>query len=40
LEFVGHHEASGWKLAEKLTPVAYVLWSIWLVVAGVALLAS
>jgi hypothetical protein len=40
LEFVGPHEASGWKLAETLTPVAYLLWSIWLVVAGVALLAS
>lgn len=39
LEFVGPHEASGWKLAERLTPVAYVLWSIWLVVVGVALIA-
>ena len=39
LEFVGRHEPGGWKLAEKLTPLAYVLWSIWLVVAGVALIA-
>ncbi len=39
LEFVGRHEPAGWKLAEKLTPIAYVLWSIWLVVAGVALIA-
>jgi hypothetical protein len=37
LEFVGRHEPTGWKLAEKLTPIAYVLWSIWLVIAGVAL---
>jgi hypothetical protein len=39
LEFVGRHEPTGWKLAEKLTPIAYVLWSIWLVIAGVALIA-
>ena len=39
LEFVGRHEPTGWNLAEKLTPVAYVLWSIWLVIAGVALIA-
>ena len=39
LEFVGRHEPAGWNLAEKLTPVAYVLWSIWLVIAGVALIA-
>ena len=38
-EFVGRHERDGWKLAEALTPIAYVLWSIWLVVAGVALIA-
>jgi hypothetical protein len=39
LEFVGRREASGWKLAETLTPIAYVLWSIWLIVAGVSLVA-
>jgi hypothetical protein len=39
LEFVGRREEAGWKLAEKLTPLAYVLWSIWLVIAGVALIA-
>jgi hypothetical protein len=39
LEFVGRRERDGWKLAETLTPIAYVLWSIWLVVAGVALIA-
>ena len=26
------------KLAETLTPIAYVLWSVWLVVAGVVLI--
>ena len=38
LEFVGRHEATGWKLAERLTPPAYVAWSLWLVAVGVALL--
>jgi hypothetical protein len=38
LEFVGSHEQSGWKLAERLTPITYVAWSLWLVVTGVALL--
>jgi hypothetical protein len=37
LEFVGPHEETGWKLAEKLTPIAYVVWSIWLFATGVAL---
>ena len=36
LEFVGGREA-GWKLAERITPVAYVAWSVWLVAVGVAL---
>ncbi|HKP90243.1 MAG TPA: DUF4386 domain-containing protein [Thermoleophilaceae bacterium] len=38
LEFVGRFEPAGWKLAEKLTPIAYVVWSLWLVATGVALL--
>jgi hypothetical protein len=38
LEFVGGHEPAGWKLAERLTPITYVAWSLWLVVTGVALL--
>jgi hypothetical protein len=38
LEFVGGFEPSGWKVAEKLTPIAYVVWSLWLVATGVALL--
>ena len=40
LEFVGGHEPRGWKVAERLTPPAYVAWSLWLVLTGVALLAS
>ena len=39
LEFVGVHEPSGWKLAERVTPGAYIAWSLWLVATGVALLA-
>lgn len=34
LEFVG----PGWKPAERITPLAYVAWSLWLIAAGVALL--
>jgi hypothetical protein len=37
-EFLGGFEPSGWKLAGRLTPVAYVLWSLWLVAVGVAFL--
>jgi hypothetical protein len=39
LEFVGPFEHRGWKVAEVLTPIAYVAWSIWLIATGVALLA-
>jgi hypothetical protein len=39
LEFVGRNEPTGWKLAERLTPIAYVAWSLWLVATGVALIA-
>jgi hypothetical protein len=37
LEFVGSHEPTGWKVAEKLTPVAYIAWSLWLIGTGIAL---
>jgi hypothetical protein len=37
-EFVGGHERDGWKLAGALTPVTYVVWSLWLATTGVALL--
>lgn len=38
LEFVGPFERGGWKVAAILTPIAYILWSLWLVNLGVALL--
>jgi hypothetical protein len=37
-EFVGGHEPTGWRPAERLTPVAYIAWSLWLVATGIALL--
>ena len=39
LDFVGGHEPTSWKLAERLTPATYIAWSLWLVATGVALLA-
>jgi Domain of unknown function (DUF4386) len=39
LEFVGRPEDSGWKLAEVLTPITYIAWSMWLLAVGIALLA-
>jgi hypothetical protein len=39
LEFVGGHEPGGWKLAERLTPVAYIAWSLWLIATGIAFVA-
>lgn len=38
LEFVGKYEKNGWKLIDKLVPVAYILWSLWLIACGIALL--
>jgi len=38
LEFVGAIEQEGWKLAGVLTPIAYVAWSLWLIVVGVVIL--
>ena len=38
LEFVGRDGDSGWKVAETLTPGTYVVWSIWLIATGAALL--
>jgi hypothetical protein len=37
LEFVGSFERAGWKLAGSLIPIAYVGWSIWLLVIGIGL---
>jgi hypothetical protein len=39
MEFVGRSGDEGWKVAEKLTPIAYVVWSLWLVATGIALIA-
>jgi Domain of unknown function (DUF4386) len=38
LEFVGANEPDGWALAGTIVPIAYIAWSIWLVVLGVVLL--
>ena len=38
LEFVGPFEGTGWRLAGAATPVVYIVWSVWLVATGVALL--
>ena len=37
-EFVGRPDDRGWKLAESLTSIAYILWSIWLIAVGIALI--
>jgi hypothetical protein len=38
LEFVGPNERDGWALAGTIVPIAYIAWSIWLIVLGVLLL--
>jgi hypothetical protein len=37
LEFVGRFEEQGWKLASVIVPIAYIAWSLWLIVSGVVL---
>lgn len=37
-EFVGSNEEFGWKVAAFLTPITYVLWSLWLIVVGIIFL--
>jgi hypothetical protein len=37
LEFAGSFEEAGLKLAGILVPIAYIVWSLWLVVGGVTL---
>ena len=39
LEFVGPFEPKGWSLAGTVVPIAYVAWSIWLIVLGVLVIA-
>jgi hypothetical protein len=38
LEFVGRFEEQGWKLAGTIVPMAYIAWSLWLVLSGLVLL--
>jgi hypothetical protein len=38
LEFVGPNEPDGWPLAGTIVPIAYIAWSLWLVLIGVFLL--
>jgi hypothetical protein len=38
LEFVGPNEPDGWHLAGIIVPIAYLAWSVWLIVLGVFLL--
>jgi hypothetical protein len=40
LEFVGPNESKGWSVAERVTPIAYIAWSLWLIACGVALLVT
>ena len=37
-QFVGRDTDHGWKLAETLTPLAYIGWSVWLIAVGIAML--
>lgn len=38
LEFVGHFEEQGWKLAGAIVPLTYIAWSLWLILSGLVLL--
>ena len=38
LEFVGSFEEKGWELAGTIVPIAYIAWSLWLIVTGIVLL--
>lgn len=38
LEFAGSFEPVGWKLAARVTPFAYIAWSLWLLATGIGLL--
>jgi Domain of unknown function (DUF4386) len=38
LEFVGPNERDGWAPAGTIVPIAYIAWSIWLIVLGLMLL--
>jgi hypothetical protein len=34
LEFVGPNEPEGWELAGTIVPIAYIAWSVWLILLG------
>jgi len=36
-EFLGSNEERGWKLAGDAVPIVYIVWSLWLVALGIAL---
>jgi hypothetical protein len=38
VEFAGPFEEAGWTFAGMLVPIAYIVWSLWLVAAGVTLI--
>jgi len=40
LEFVGPSEEHGWAFAGTIVPIAYIAWSLWLIVQGVLLIIS
>ncbi len=40
LEFVGRFEEDGWRLAATIVPLAYIAWSLWLIVTGTVLIAG
>jgi hypothetical protein len=37
-EFLGPNEPEGWRPAGTMIPILYVLWSVWLLALGIALL--
>jgi hypothetical protein len=38
VEFMGPYERDSWKLAGVVVPIAYIAWSVWLIVLGIGLL--
>jgi hypothetical protein len=40
LEFVGPNERNGWAVAGTIVPIAYLAWSVWLVVIGILLIVT
>lgn len=37
LEFVGRNEERGWPTAGSIVPIAYIAWSIWVILLGIFL---